>query len=418
MKKGRLLVISIIVLALAYLAMQFEIREVPDIKYNLNYNYNSEQPYGLSIFKKMLHRRYGADRVKFINNIDSLPKHNEDSSMLIYLAEFISLDEDQFDAIDEFTQYGGKVLLGGESIFEYADKKLNRIANETFEDASVNIGINGKLYPFTDRYKSEDTSINVLTASEFDFFVEDYFEDSEDTVTQYKIDSSLLYKIDTLLMAGQIPTAKEFDDVLILHGYPILFTNIGASQSYYVPHFDQIFHYPNVKRIYVIQSGTISSDKTLFKIIMSERGLRYALFTLLGACLLMFLINTKRIQPTMPLKAAYVNRTIGYLNTLSQLYQNADKPLKLAFQMKANFYQFLYKEFGLKENNPQFVKLLSQKAKVKEQLIQQIVNELNKYSNGVYFDPVKLIDTHNKITQFKDQIYGNRRTRRGKESDR
>ena len=119
----------------------------------------------------------------------------------------------------------------------------------------------------------------------------------------------------------------------------------------------------------------------------------------------------------MPLKAPYVNRTIGYLNTLSQLYQKADKPLKLALQMKANFYQFLQKEFGLKENNPHFVKLLSQKSKVDEQLIQQIVSELSKYSNGVYFDPAKLIDIHNKITQFKDQIYGNRRTRRSTASD-
>jgi len=117
---------------------------------------------------------------------------------------------------------------------------------------------------------------------------------------------------------------------------------------------------------------------------------------------LFLLFSAKRIVPIVPILPKQRNMTRIFANTITSIYFNQREPHTLVKIQRNNFFNIIKKYFQIdlfKEQNSEKFKILSQKTKIKQSDIQNIVYLLEKLTLPTTTDH-ELTKLHDKILNF------------------
>lgn len=392
-KKALLIVLGILGFITGLILIFFEIKDVPDVKWNQQYDLNSKEPHGLWLFHNLLQDVYGKDNVK-IDYFFNTNNYNPDSTVYLSIGRNLEFDYNESIQLEKFIRDGGEVFLIGESI--YFSGNILGVTNDSFriitDTTKINIpDLDTSFTIINHEYSFEDTS-----EIYFPSFNTTYTQDSIDTLTNYH-----LIEIDTISAFSYLKIDSGY---IYLHNLPQLFTNISSKQNYYNLHLDYVLSALNNKQIVISkpQSEPLA-DKSPLGVLLSNKNFKAAYYTFLLAALLFLIFASKRKQKPILIKEPVSNTSLEYVNTLSKLYELQEQPHKLVKRMEENFYSFVNKHFFIYKSDPQFTEVLSKKTKVNPELIESIIIDFKRINRELLCEDGDLEYLYNKIEKFKQQ---------------
>lgn len=214
---------------------------------------------------------------------------------------------------------------------------------------------------------------------------------------------------------------------LLLHTEPVAFTNYHMLKKNHFQYVTNVFSYLNSEDIiwdnhrmnYRSSSSEQSHDGGFFSslaFVMKHQSLRWAFFLLLIMGALYLLINSKRRQKPIPIILPYKNYTLGFAQTLSELYQNNPDHTALS-KYKINYFLGQIKQhynITAKEMEKDFAQLLSDKSGVEFTLCDKLVTYITIFQNKNYLDKEDFFKLQSLIESFnqKSNNYGRTYTQR------
>jgi len=395
MKNRNIAYIGVAVLIILYLITNFEIKQVQDINYKVRYGLSSKDPFGLYVLHILMEQKYGENAVKDypksrINEIEDVMGLDTTKDfrgyLLIQISNKIYYDKYEAKAIENFLAKGGKILLSSKDI-DVDGEEIN-ITSENSISVPDSMS-------FTDAFR--DTTYSYLN----------YYKNPHDYMQSDELGIHYFTPEDecdeTLLQYYETPfVTKHFNNKVILHGFPNLFTNIGAKQAYYLDHLNIVLGDQSIRHIIFIKgSGDSIDDQGFLNVIFRNRGLKYAYITLIFGGLILLIFNTKRVQNAIEIQPDKPNQTLAYANTLAQLYKASNKHHFLVIQMKENFQNYVQEHYHLKPTDANYQIILARKAKVEENTIKNIFREFDELSLAGKANEYSLTKLNNIITSFK-----------------
>lgn len=386
---GAILLISL------YILNNFELKKVYDLNYNSRYGLDSKEPFGLYVLNNLIKNKYGENSVKEYSK-SKIKEINEpnltDTSksfkgyLIIQISNKIYYNHEDASVLENFLAKGGKILLSspdidvdGKVINIYSENSLSIPDSMSFKDIARDSTLS-----YLNYYKNSKDYMRSDKLSEH------YFTPKDDC------DTSLFTYFETPFVT------HHYKDQVTLHGFPNLFTNLGAKQDYYIDHLNRIIDDPNIKNIIFIKgSGDSLDDQSLLNVVFKNRGLKFAYITLIIGGLLLLIFNTKRKQRILDILPEKPNQTLAYANTLARLYQASNKHHFLVKQMKDNFLNYVQDQYHLKPSDDNYQMNLAKKAKVDLNTIKNIFREFEDLSLNDKTNEYSLIKLHNIITSFK-----------------
>lgn len=134
------------------------------------------------------------------------------------------------------------------------------------------------------------------------------------------------------------------------------------------------------------------SEESPLYFILNNPSLRWAWYLLLTGIILYGIYRAKRRQKIIPVIEPKINTSLGYAETIGQLYFHEEEHIEIAIEMRAQFLNFLRNKYYLKTNelDESFMKQLSVKSGVELEKIQAVFIEFNDVAKIKSIDQKKL----------------------------
>ncbi len=460
-----LIIIGVIgAIILGLMALVFEIRTVPDYDWYDKYEYDSKEPKGLWMFSELLKTSYGEDKVIF-NKADSLYLPEGKNQLYIIVGDRASYTKKQNEKLIQYIEDGNTALIISSStdlripldsfyaqelylledtlVYSHTIVKndgdtsyvdSNHDPDYTYQDATYNDeddydNYNDSYYEdprdsilYIDEYLNTiyDSVLHIANAP-FDSTYSDYIysnyhrELKRLTETSYnfikdlpklKAESihyeELMYTTDTRSLFSKM---KLGDGELYIHTVPLLLTNIGTRQDYYLDHANYILSQFDPEKVVVdklrinFNFGNDEVKKSPIAFILKTPSLAWAYYLLIASLLCFVIFRSKRLQRVIPLTGKNENTSLQYIKTLSTLYQSHEQNNKLVVHMRDVFYNKIKNKYFLDHTITGYVEQLSRKTKISEKEISTLLHKFESARNSNFTDD-QLIVLHNQIESF------------------
>lgn len=198
---------------------------------------------------------------------------------------------------------------------------------------------------------------------------------------------------------------KLGDGELYIHTVPLLLTNIGTRQDYYLDHANYILSQFDPEKVVVdklrinFNFGNDEVKKSPIAFILKTPSLAWAYYLLIASLLCFVIFRSKRLQRVIPLTGKNENTSLQYIKTLSTLYQSHEQNNKLVVHMRDVFYNKIKNKYFLDHTITGYVEQLSRKTKISEKEISTLLHKFESARNSNFTDD-QLIVLHNQIESF------------------
>jgi hypothetical protein len=382
-----------------------------------NYDHQSDEPYGTSVFKRLLQENVGEEN--FILRDEKTMSFPDGKILYILINNYAYLDSAEIAELDSLTKSGNTVLL---AVNVLSSKLFNRLGESsiaeligksdssytTIPDSSMvdSISISHVYWPWMDRHFT-DTSVILSSSGDgpsrrIEYVVNNY---------RQARDWSYFGKAENLPFDEGYTPYAHFNDSLInyigfqrgngelrVHLCPLAFTNFNLLEESGLEYasaclegltFDKIIwdEYntkwqdmdpEDFRRSYSPSEGPLA-------FILSQPGLRWAWYLLLLGALLYVLFGARRKQRPIPIIHKLQNTSIEFSEQMSRLYQKKKDHRPIAKLKWKLFLEHIRTHYGLNtncENEEEQSKLISRIA----------------LRSGIATEKIKeLFDTHKKI---------------------
>jgi hypothetical protein len=212
----------------------------------------------------------------------------------------------------------------------------------------------------------------------------------------------LIYTLDSLPFFIKLELGKGN---IYFHSLPIMVTNIGTRQEYYLDHAEYLLSHFDPNKVIVDKTRinfNIFNDeikKSPIAFILKTPSLAWAYYLTLAAILCFVIFRSKRLQRIIPLKEKNENTSLQYIKTLSTLYQGHEQNNKLVVHMRDVFFNKIKHKYFLDHTIDNYTELLSKKTKVSEKEISTLLHKFESAKNSDFTDD-QLIVLHNQIESF------------------
>lgn len=454
-KTNILIVVAFLALIGIVILYNFDIKKVKDENTTKSFDTNSKEIYGLSLFEKLLKEKLGNENVttKYDLNLDKL--EGNDNAVLVFDNRIAIYDESNFSYVD-YLHNGNDLYLLSESISINYDSivvhwgstlepyplddvydidsikmKFNfkEIGQDSVKPAPISIiqlqtySTNGDkdtlineqeeinidtvsyddedtYTPNNEPYNEQDNDYNNDYSEDTDYEVEENNEELEPYVNSHK----------PLLSFRNRPIFQKTDAYnghVYLHSYPELFTNVASrTPQSYADHINILLKELEGKRVIITNAKTFAGQNKSnpFEIILKNKSLATAYYTLLFSLLLYLVFGSKREQRPIPIIESVKNKSLDYINTLSRLYELQERNEKLVTKMRQNFYHDMNKRFYIYENDPNYVATLAKKSKISEDLLTKTIAYFNQIEKASKCSDEHLQQLNTFLSTIENQI--------------
>jgi len=374
-----------------------------------HYRVDKEQPYDLSLFKKILDK-HTTEEVKILNDLDasSLPSDAAENATYVFVGDGQYLDSTRLNPILEFVKNGHTAFISCRSV------AFNLMFYIYYQEC-----YNGTDYAYWDDFSVHNDTISFLNFKHQDIKLDSsisYQAIGRNTILNYRwqyMDSIYFCEYDKggMVSIGYLEDSLKNrytnfakvqygDGTFYLHSTPLAMSNVQLLDTLGLNYLDGILsHIPNgtiywdeaskttegvARRANAFQQMTLRNrlpraDQNPIKHILANRGTRWAWFGLLALGLTYLLFRAKRRQRVIPVLKENKNTSLDFISTIGGLYfqQRADKSLAET-KMKL-FLGHIRRRYDIhyRDNDEEFIKRLSIKSEVPSTIISDILKMYN-----------------------------------------
>lgn len=402
-----ILIIAIPLLLLAFGIYYFRTAYIPKFRWDENYDYKNDQPYGLKLLYDVLSQSRTADQFVRINKDPASILAGKDTASLYFFAGYQYLiSEENANKLADFVARGNTAFISNiqaeHMLFDkLTDSEHPMLFLTYYKDSMVNVAFNLQHSDSVFRFHyqvNKSKRIYVWMGIDSRTF--------DDSLSYYNFQR--VSAIDSgLVDCFRVTHGKG---TFIFHFNPILLTNYNLANENGLRYVNALLSGYNASKIYwddyskvymPSNSGQQTNTDTPFRFILSERSLRWAWLLLCFLVLLYVIVNAKRRQARIPLIPENNNTTIEYLNSLASLHFEANSLAYIADEIIRQFYSFVKHKYGIapKTDKEEFADLLA----VRSGIIRDDVSNIFKYHREIKYNqqPEKqsLIDLY-KATEY------------------
>ena len=382
---------AIVALIIMTTMIFFEVIDKPVIKWSNKLDLESKSSSGLHLFKSLLETKY--NQVKTVESDSLNYLEDEQSTLLIYIANKIVMDDSTYSTLLDYINRGNEALLITSSIRNAKNQSMIK-----------------------HRYNDSDTSMILTWADSTEYQYKLYYRD----VTSPKkmaikhivepYDSLSIYSYEDLLTIQDtdqinysILIRRNYGDgQLAMHSMPELFTNVTSLQDMYLDNFEKTFNLFKSQKVILHKNISYVPEKnetSPIQYILEEPSLKSAYYLLLFTALLYAIFAAKRKQKPIPTLVENKNTSLTYVKTMSELYKAQDQNEKLVPHMQKIFFNKIKNKYFLDPHSEDFARLLSLKAKVEEEEINKILLKFDSAKSHKFNDD-QIINLYNDIISF------------------
>jgi hypothetical protein len=427
----------------------FEYKKVRDEDWQKMYDPKSEKNFGLSVFTSLLKKKLGKDNVVIDYNLNLQSIKDTLYAVLVFDNNIFLSQSENTNYMDCLYKgnhvylFGDNVSINYEGIVAELDTTFRPWKRDTLYDRSkAALAINFELF-------NEDTSyitpLNTLKLhnggigekyvevnSETDSLIEEIEDSTIQNNENEPIDSAgyaqmvesenqTLDSIEEVLESEIIISYKNrpvfqkieaLNGEIYIHSFPELFANVATKNpSVYADHFNILLKELNGKKVFITSSAALGSrtDENPLEILLKNKSLATAYYTILLTLLLFLLFGSKRKQRPVPIIEPIKNTSLEYINTLARLYELQDQNHKLVMKMKDNFYHTMAKRFYVNQHDEHYVRNLAKKSKIKEELIDSTIQYFKQIEENRVCSDEQLHMLNNYLSKIENHInHGNK----------
>jgi hypothetical protein len=377
--------LALIILILGFLF--FEIRNIPDVKWQVRYDYEDEEPMGLYVFKEVVNR--------YFEDIDSktLKKYKDTTATNgLYFYGQNQLSYLNVDSVMNIANKGNDVFIFANYFpYELNDTIENYYSSEyQFSDTlSFNFINTGKAFDTVLNYHFVDQEFSIQNES-YNLLSENY---------GYNENLNIVSANDSLLLMLSIPIGEGN---IYYHVLPQLFFNYSYRQPQIFNYTERILSHFNPD--YIVFLNTLTSierspnDHPL-QFIMSSSPLKTAYYLFVIGLFLYAVLGGKRKQKSIPITDKNENTSLEYIETVSQLFYQQNQHEKLVAHMKIVFFHKIEQKYFIKKDHPEYLEVLTKKSKIPKADLQYILNRFQNHDDKYTFGGDQLISLNKRLEQ-------------------
>ncbi len=388
-----------------------------------SYDVNEKSPYGLHIVHELF-KDYPAGPREVIRTSRKLEELSDSLNIQInqnyvFIGEALNLDSIALENLLSFIAQGNTAFIASKTI---PTNLMERVYPE------ICLG-----YEWTDYIYRKDSSVtlnlihgNLQDSLGFDFR---FFRNEQPKDYYWKyIDPD--YFCDTTTSLVELGAINELDinfarkgfgdGQVYFHTTPLSFTNFhlmdtlglayaGNVFSHLAPgklYWDEINKVEEVvgrrrNRSYSDLDQSLISDGPL-SFIMEKRSLRAAWYTLIALALLFLIFRTRRKQRIIPILEANRNTSLDFISTIGSLYFLQHDHGKLCKKQGKLFLNYIRTHYDIPTQNldEQFIKRLSAKSEVSEDLINKILTLWTNLKKATQVTENTMVDFYKLLNHF------------------
>lgn len=380
-----MLCIALILLLLGVLF--FEIRNIPDVKWQKKYDYEDKEPMGLFVFKEIATR--------YFDNIESkILKEYKDTSASngLYFYWHNPYLELNVDSAINIIDKGNDVIIFSELI----PYTLNDIIENSYTSE----------YQFSDTVRFNFTNDNLA----FDSTIVYQFVDEEfaTRIEKYQLlspnndydDENYLVSVnDSLLLMVLIPFEKGN---LYFHILPKMFFNYSYRQPQMFDYTQSILTYFDPDHIVFLNALTNIErppNEHPLQFIMSSPPLKTAYYLFVIGLFLYAVFEGRRKQKSIPITDKNENTSLEYIETVSQLFYQQNQHEKLVAHMKSIFFHKMEQKYFIKKDNPEYLAILTKKSKIPKSDLIYILDRFQNLDENYTFKGDQLVGLNKRLEQ-------------------
>ncbi len=396
-----LLILSFFLLIGVLIITFYEVKEVPDYNWFSHYNYESNEPNDLYLFKSLIEEKYGLENLN-LNEADSVYLEKGEDNLYVTIGDQIRFNSYEKDKFIEYISAGNNALIIARRI-DVLNEKYDSLIDLSGDNMVTPYDvIADTTFCFDMNFISEDTT--VLCYKKYIYNIEKprkvthttFVEDSLGYIEELAYNHNYYRSF-----FGRIQIDSGY---IYIHTIPNLFTNYGSLQDYYLPHFNKVFSYLPAEKVVLDKPKNRfyydpANRKSPIDFILQTDSLRWSYYLTIGGMILFAFFRGKRKQRVVPMVKKNINTSMEYIQTLSELYKNQNQNHKLVKHIKANFLHNIKKKYNIDPNVEDYSRALSKKTKIELSDIENLMHKFNSAESSDFTDE-QLIVLHKQIESF------------------
>lgn len=386
---------SIGLFGLTVFLLLFKRVEIPDVNTIRDYRLDSKELYGFYLFKSLVEKKYGAEKV-VLNSIDtSYLDLIDDSCLLIRFGKAANYNADQRDSLLGWVEQGNHLLVLSDAM------TMDSYLNQSY-DRGVPLSDSIKLYYYEEDslrdqfacdslfkdFPFQKSMLRLRKASQFSFM--------ENKRRELYLDSVVIF--------------HEFDYLggrIAHHSAPYLFSNFFGQHDPYLKHFNSVIHYDSLDWIIFDHPSFHTSNPygrdiadSPLQFIIASPPLKWAYYLTLLLAGLYIWFSGKRKQRIIPVLEKNENTTMEYVETISSMYEKQAQHRKLVLKMRDIFYDTIKEKYYLDPKDPAYTSRLIRKSRIEWTDLEPIFRDFENAENRAEFSVQQLANVYRNIESF------------------
>jgi hypothetical protein len=383
----------------AWIYFTFYYQKYPRHDWNVSYDVESTEPYGLSVVVNLL-KNFGATSTVTISE-KSIAATNLDQykNYLLIGSSFYFTEHDQ-DALINFISSGHHAMIlsdyfPGDFIGKISNVQDSTAEENNYKDSfleSVNDSLGKINFYLPQLHAASDYTVDYRYIDKIYSRRWSFFSNHEMAKIKYPVE--LIGYISRETPVPNLIRVRIGNGELILCCTPIAFTNYHLRNATNLDYTEKVFSWLSSGPILLDEVSKIpsfgkdaGSNETPLRFILSKDALRWAWYLLLSAILLFLLFRSKRRQRIIPVITQRENSSLDYIRLVSRLFHKQKNHHYLCTQTLKLFLSFIRNRYRISttEINEQVIQTVSVKSGVAKNEVEEIFSQgrtLSQYDEG------------------------------------
>lgn len=378
--------------------------QVPDVRWENRYNLYSAEADGYKVFLQLIKQYFGEKNLTVLTQIPEYDYGDSSKYVILVMGDHL-LDSFSYesDYLTEHVEEGNQVLfLGNAFKFHGHDLKVetnfNYINNSSTSGETDSVTILPDDYSFTMKlsgYTSDTT--HDIAAGQINVIAENY------TKSSLIVRDSSNYFIS---LRNKYSSGEDSTGAFYFHGIPMFFSNLAALQPWYERHFNFVFKpFEDYKIIVVQESQNQQSAGSPLEILLANRGLKYAYYTLLLAFIVYVIFESRRILTPLPIIREKENMSFYQIRTIARLHEVHGDNYQLVKKMRENFLYEINRLFQIQPTEKNMPEALAKKSGLDIKWIAKIFSLFEHVKTNQRCSDTTLTELYELIQNFHKKIH-------------
>ena len=378
--------------------------QVPDVRWENRYNLYAEEADGYKVFLQLLKQYFGEENTMVVAQIPEY-EYGDSSKYLILVMGDHLIDSSSYESsyLMEYVKEGNHVMFLGNG-FLFQGNHLRVESQVHYINNTSSIGKTDSMTVFP-----EDFSFALQLSG--------YTSDTTHEITVGKITakaenyskSRLIIRDTTdyfISLAEKHPSQVDTSGTYYFHGIPMFFSNLAALQPWYERHFNFVFKpFEGFHVILVQESQNHQSAGSPLEILLANRGLKYAYYTLLLAFIIYNIFESRRILSPIPIVKEKENLSFSQIKTLARLHEVHGDNYQLVNKMRENFLYEINRLFQIQPMEKNMPEALAKKSGLDIKGINKIFALFDHVKINQKCSDATLQELHDLVQNFHKKIH-------------